>query len=363
MTDTIRAGIIGCGYSGRINHLQALDTIRRMKLLDVDVTAAHDVNSDRLKVFTKIKPDIKTYEDASSLIRSNEVDVVYICTPTKFHKESVAEAASAGKDIFCEKPMATNLRDAEEMSRIVENAGVKAQVGLVMRYDPLLNYTKHLIDENRNRIDQPMCFLLRDDQYFPIRGEYHSTWRKDKDITGGGALIEHSIHDIDYMRWFFGDIEEVRASIRYFSGRDVEDEANVWLGFENGAEGMLTSIWHELGRRASDRLIEIFYNKALFHLEIGEYASAAASCFYLMGEGFAVRMKYNEAAEYTRRRLGINSKYDLGEFVYEDYSFIKSIQSNKQPEPDFEAGVYAHKVVEAAYTSAKNKSTIKLKNM
>jgi predicted dehydrogenase len=362
MASKVRAGIIGCGYSGRTQHLQALDTMKRMMLLDIDITAACDLNPERLKLFARLIPGIKTYENASQLISSNEVDVVFVCTPTKFHKESVAEAAKAGKDIFCEKPMATNLKDAEDMLRIVEKAGVKAQVGLVERYDPPLNYTKHIIDENRSTIDQPMCFLVRDDQYFPIRGEYQSTWRKDKEITGGGALIEHSIHDIDFMRWFFGDVEEVRANIRYFSGREVEDQANVLLRFENGAEGTLTSVWHELGKRSSDRLIEIFYNKALFHLEMGEYYTTTAPNFYIMGEGSAVRVKYNEAAQYVKRLLGIESKYDFGEYVYEDYSFIKSIQSDRQPKPGFEVGVYAHKVIDAAYASAKTNSTIKLRN-
>ena len=75
-----------------------------------------------------------------------------------------------------------------------------------------------------------------------------------------------------------------------------------------------------------------------------------------------MRIKNNEAVEYTKRKFGIESKYDLGQFVYEYYSFIKSIQSDKQPKPDFAVGVYAHKVVDAAYASAKTNSTIKLKN-
>lgn len=362
MAGTVRVGFVGCGLIA-VTHFQALDSMSRLKLIDVNVTAACDVNPDRLKVFTRLKSDIKTYGDASSMIKSNDVDVVFICTPTKFHRECVAEAASAGKDIFCEKPMATTLNGAEEMLRTVEKAGIKAQVGLVMRYDPLLNYTKHIIDENEKRIEPPMCFLLRDDQYFPIRGHYQSTWRKEKNLTGGGTLIEHSIHDVDFMRWFFCDVEEIRARTRHFSGREVEDEANIWLKFENGAEGMLSSIWHEIGMRESNRLIEIFYNKALFHLEIGGDAKWTAPRFYVMGEDAPVKIGYMEANEFTRAKLGIRSKYDLGEYAYEDYSFIKSIQSNKQPEPDFEVGVYAHKVVEAAYTSAKNNSTIKLKNM
>jgi predicted dehydrogenase len=344
-----------------MTHLQSLDLVARSKLVDVEVTAAHDTDPERLKVVAKLRPGIKLYDDGAALIRSNAVDAVFISTPTKFHKDYVAKAAAAGKDIFCEKPLATNLKDADEMLHVVEKGGVKAQVGLVMRFDPLLNYSKHLIDENKNRIGPAMNFVLRDDQFFPIRGLYHSTWRKDKDIAGGGTLIEHSIHDVDFMRWFFGDFEEVRASVRYFSGREVEDQANLWLRFENGAEGMLSSIWHELGMRGSNRLIEIFYNKALFHLDLDGEAKSTVPWFYQMGEEAPIKISYKQANDYLKEQLGIQSKYELGEYTYQDYSFIKSIQSNRQPQPDFTVGVYAHKIVEAAYTSAKENSTIKFR--
>jgi predicted dehydrogenase len=343
-----------------MTHFQSLDLIARGKLLDIEITAAHDADPERLKVVARLRPGIKVYDDTASLIESNNVDAVFICTPTKFHRDYVAKAAEAGKDIFCEKPMSTNLKDAEEMLHIVEKADVKAQVGLVMRFDPILNFSRHLIEDNKKRIGSPMNFVLRDDQFFPIRDQYQSTWRKDKDITGGGTLIEHSIHDVDFMRWFFGDIEEVRASIKYFSAREVEDQANVWIRFENGAEGMLSSIWHELGMRVSNRLIEIFYNKALLHLELDGGSKSTMPYFYQMGEENPIKINYKETNDYIKEKLGIQSKYELGEYTYEDYSFLKSIQQGKQPQPDFSVGVYAHKVVEAAYASARNNSTMKL---
>jgi predicted dehydrogenase len=163
------------------------------------------------------------------------------------------------------------------------------------------------------------------------------------------------------MRWFFGDIEELRASMRYFSGREVEDQANVWFKFGNGGEGMLSSIWHEVGMRGSNRLLEIFYNKAVFHLELDGDTKSAMPWFYQMEEEPPAKISYKQANDYVKEKLGIQSKYELGEYTYQDYSFIKSIQSNRQTQPDFTVGVYAHRVVEAAYDSAKHNSTINLK--
>ncbi len=352
-------GFIGCGWVA-MTHFQSLDFIAQSKLLDVKVTAAYDPSPERSKVVAEIRPGIRVYDDSDALIKSENVDAVFICTPTKFHKEYVVRAAKAGKDIFCEKPMATNLKHAEEMLNIVEKAHVKAQIGLVMRFHPLLNYCKHMIEDSGERIGPAMNLVVRDDQFFPIRGQYQSAWRKDKEITGGGTLIEHSIHDVDFMRWFFGDIEELRASTSYFSGREVEDQANLWLKFQNGAEGMLSSIWHDMGKRGSNRLIEIFYNKALFHLELDGESKSTKPWFFQIGENVPTDIDYGEANSYIKEKLGIHSKYELGEYTYEDYSFIKSLQSKKPPQPDFAIGVYAHKIVEAAYLSAKSDSTIKL---
>lgn len=142
MGNSTRVGFIGCGWIA-MTHLQSLDLTAQTKLLDVKVTAAYDSNPERLKIVAKIRPDIRIHDNADSLLKSSDLDAVFICTPTKYHKEYVAKASASGKDIFCEKPMATNLKDAEEMLSLVERAHVKAQVGLVMRFDPLLNYSKH----------------------------------------------------------------------------------------------------------------------------------------------------------------------------------------------------------------------------
>jgi predicted dehydrogenase len=357
LTNRTRIGIVGCGIQG-LSHLQTLSEMVRSRLLDIDIRGAFDTDSERLKVLSRIDPELRLYEDASSMIK--DIDVVFICTPTKFHIDYLEVAADAGKDIFCEKPMATNLAGAKKMLNIVEKAGVKAQVGLSMRFDPILNYTKHLIDTNKERIEFPICFLMRDDQCFPTRGGHPTQWRKYKDLTGGGALIEHSIHDIDIMRWFFGDIEEVRATSRNYSDHEVEDEDTVWLKFENGSEGTLTSIWHEMVLRNSNRLMEIFYYKGLFHLEIDDGPGFKPPPFYTLGDEPPIKIEYKKASDYLKEKLGIQSRYDLGELTYQDYAFLKSIQNGKRPEIDFSVGVYAHKVVEAAYISAKDGSRIKL---
>src|SRR5262249_33247851 len=129
------------------------------------------------------------------------VDVAWICTWTAAHLEAVEAAAGRGLPIFCEKPLAPNLPECEAVSAAL--ARVPHQVGLVLRYAPVFAAAAGIVESGR--YGRPLTTNLRDDQYFPIQGSYGSTWRRDRDAAGGGTLIEHSIHDVDVLRWVLGD--------------------------------------------------------------------------------------------------------------------------------------------------------------
>jgi predicted dehydrogenase len=105
---------------------------------------------------------------------------------------------------------------------------------------------------------------LRDDQYFPVQGLYGSTWRGDVEHAGGGTLIEHSIHDVDLLRFLLGDPIEVsgRTASRFgFPG--IEDTAVATLVYDDGSVAQLASVWHQVLSRESSRRLEVFCEKAM----------------------------------------------------------------------------------------------------
>jgi predicted dehydrogenase len=105
---------------------------------------------------------------------------------------------------------------------------------------------------------------MRDDQYFPIQGMYGSTWRKDYAAAGGGTLIEHSIHDVDLLRWILGDPVSIAARAATCFGHDgIDDVAAVTFSYSNGSVAQLTSVWHQVLSRESSRRLEIFCERAL----------------------------------------------------------------------------------------------------
>ena len=135
------------------------------------------------------------------------------------------------------------------------------QVGLVLRWSPVFERAAEIIAGGD--FGAPLATVLRDDQYFPIQGMYGSTWRKDVAQTGGGTLIEHSIHDIDVLRWLLGDPDSVTArTASRFGYKGIEDTAAVVFAFANGSVAQLTSVWHQVLTRESGRHLEVFCETA-----------------------------------------------------------------------------------------------------
>jgi predicted dehydrogenase len=177
----------------------------------------------------------------------------------------VLRAAANGKHIFCEKPLATNLADVQEMVAATERRREDGR-----RLDPAPLTDPHgpeslMTDSTLGRL---MAIVFRDDQFFPVQGHYGSEWRKDRHIVGSGTLLEHSIHDADILLWLGGEVTGVRGSVGNFAGFEgVEDLATAHLEFASGAKGELISIWHSVLGRPSTRRIEVFMEKGVFFLD------------------------------------------------------------------------------------------------
>jgi predicted dehydrogenase len=341
-------GLIGCGFIGRF-HSTAIRGLIRLGLVDVNYAAVCDLDEDRARGFADAANVPLTTTDPLEIVESPDIDVVYVCLPTAAHKDLVLQAAANGKHVFCEKPLATNLADVEEMVAAVDRAGVSAGVGLVLRHSPILTVLKSLMDDPT--LGRLMVVVLRDDQFFPIQGHYSSDWRADKARAGGGTLIEHSIHDVDVLRWLAGDVTSVRGSTRNFAGHDgIEDLAMASLEFENGASAELTSVWHNVLGRPSTRRIEVFMENAVFTLDddfVGpiQLQSHARSREVIPEE--EVRRRYLEIAGMTDPTSSEALKYS-----FEDYFFLRSIIDGTKPFPDFRVALDAHRIVDAVYRSA-----------
>jgi predicted dehydrogenase len=345
-----QVGLIGAGNIGRF-HARGLRGITRMGLVGARYVAVCDRVPERAEQFTQIAGLDFWTSDPDELISSSKVNTIYVCTPTGEHRALVEKAAAAGKHVFCEKPLARTLEDARSMYETVRSAGVRHQVGLVLRHAPVFVVLKELLsDEKLGRL---MTVIFRDDQFFPIQGHYASDWRKDFSLTGGGALIEHSIHDLDILTYLFGDVAGLRAGTRNFAGHaNVEDLALVTLHFANGGTAQLASIWHNVLSRGSARQLEIFFEHGYFGLDrdfLGDiryetYASNGAS---VLREDDVLRRYLEIVGLEGDQYMEATRRYSL-----EDHFFLRALAQERAPYPGFDVAVRAHELVDAVYRSA-----------
>jgi predicted dehydrogenase len=353
----LRVGLIGAGFIG-VAHANAIEAIVKEGFVAADFQAVCDTDAERARAIAESFGAASAWTDPLELINSGEIDTVFICTPTRFHRELVEEAAEKKLNIFCEKPLARTFSDAQAMLSTVLQAGVKNQVGLVLRYSPVYNALRQLVSDGE--LGRPMSVIFRDDQYFPIRGIYGSTWRSDVAMAGGGALIEHSIHDADVLRWLFGEIASVRGEVKCFAGyQGIEDLAAVQFEFESGAFGQLTSAWHNITKRESNRYMEAFFENG--------FVSSAYDFFgtvgHQVGDGeFSVIAEEEVLSRYLSSIGLVGPEYNSLWFMQglEDYHFLRALETGTAPYPDFGVALKAHEIVEAIYRSSKSNSRVRL---
>jgi predicted dehydrogenase len=238
-------------------------------------------------------------------------------------------------------------------------AGVTHQVGLVMRFSPVVTVTRDLINDPAS--GRPMACVMVDDQFFPVQGHYASTWRGDVNLVGAGTLLEHAIHDVDVLISYFGRVKRVNGATRHFFEREgVEDVSSAMIEFESGAIASHTSIWHNVLHRGSSRRMHVICENAQYRWDDDDYA-APIRCDTNATGGVSeissqdVIGRFIQSAGVTDPRLRETvMPHDLGQaYLLEDYTFLKAVSEDRQSWLDFDVALYAHEVVDAIYESAR----------
>lgn len=352
----IGIGLIGAGLMGAA-HSMMLRQLAGMKDHDIEMVVAADPDASKIAGFAKGFGYREHSTNPMDAINHPDVTAVYIATPTRYHLDYVSAAAKAGKHVFCEKPLAFTAADARAMLDLCEKAGVLHQVGLVMRFTPVFNKIKELVAGD---LGFPMTTIFRDDQVFPIKGVHNTAWRGNLEEAGGGTIIEHSIHDVDMLMWLFGPIATVDASLSYLAGKNgIEDRAIVGLGFKSGMTATLISLWHDVERRPSNRLVEIFYEKGFITTD-DEFAGTVKIQF---GNGVLKTLPRDDVTKVYLEKIQLEkTKADAiaqSPYGFEDLEFIRAISEGRKPNPGFEVAIAAHEVVDAIYKSSSEKKIVK----
>lgn len=266
---SLGVGLIGTGYMGKAHALAwnnagpVFGDLPRIRLVHL-AEANADLAAEKARAFGFAK----STGDWRALIADPEVDVVSITTPNAFHPEMAIAALEAGKHIWCEKPMATRLEDAEAMLAASRASGKVAVLGYNYIQNPVIRHIARLIGEgvigavNHVRAEMDEDFMADPEALF--------FW-KSESSSGHGALDDFSVHPLSLLKVLLGNVASVLAdqakpyADRPLAGggrRAVEthDIANVLIRMESGASGLIAvnrAAWGRKGRIA----LQIFGDK------------------------------------------------------------------------------------------------------
>jgi inositol 2-dehydrogenase len=225
-------GVIGAGRIGLV-HLEALSQCENAKA----VIISNPTVAKAEKAAAKFKLDAFT-GDADEVINNPDVEAVWICSPSQFHADQIKACAAAGKHVFCEKPIATDLPETIEAINACNKAGVKLMTALQRRFDPNFGRVKQAIVNGE--VGEVVQIKLCSRDPAPPPFEY---------VKGGGGIFKDmAVHDLDMAR-FLMDSEpvailalgscQIDPAIKELDGPEAFDTATVLMKFANGKDAVI----------------------------------------------------------------------------------------------------------------------------
>ncbi len=227
-------GLIGCGDIAQKRVAPALRDSPACELI-----AVNRAQSERAAAFAKQFGARRWYLDWKKLLRDEEVEAVYIATPVHLHAEQTIAAAEAGKHVLCEKPMAMNVRECDQMIDTGRRHNVKIGVAYYRHFYPVVDRIKAIIKSGE--IGSPVFAQINAFEQFNPAADNPRSWLLQKDLAGGGPMFDFGCHRIEVMTNIFGPVTEIKGiTANVIFDREVEDTAAALLRFERGACGVLS---------------------------------------------------------------------------------------------------------------------------
>jgi len=217
----LKIGVLGVGEMGR----RHAENLRRL-VPEAQLVAVADVASDRAAQAASELEIEHSFPSLEEMLAHKDLQAVLIATPDKFHAKAIQAAAAAGKDILCEKPIATTLADAHDALNAVARAGVRLQIGFMRHYDPAYEAAMKRVEAGE--IGEPVVFksVGRDKDVPPIAG-YQSG-------VNGMLFYNNTIHDFDLARWLMRDeVTEAHAYTTVAIRPEVAQYGDVVAGVVN----------------------------------------------------------------------------------------------------------------------------------
>src|SRR5215212_1650564 len=320
----IRIGIMGAGYIAGV-HAGMMARDDRVQL-----AAVYDVVPECAE---QLASTYNATAVATTLELLERCDAVYITTPNTQHVSLAIASIETGKHVFCEKPLATNVADAERVFKTASEGRGVFQVGHNRRFAPVYTTLKQMLSETH----PPHSAHVKMNRGELLKPE----WTGDPSVTGG-FLYETPIHMFDMMRFLFGEVESLHAAGSTHEYKEVDD-FSVLLRFANGMHATLATAADASWLFPFERL-EVFSHHATIVTREMELLTYSTSL-----EG--------HSAEQTMQQLPREEKWG---YVQEDRAFIDAIVNGTPPLVTALDGLRSVELVNAIYESVRSNGPIAL---
>lgn len=232
--------IIGAGSVIAGRHLPALASIP-----EAEVRTVYDPDTRAAERVARAS-GARVAGSLEEAVRTEGVDAVTIASPNVFHRAGVEAAAAAGKHIFCEKPIATNLRDARALLDAAARAGVVLQVGFHHRFSGEFRLARRLLEAGV--IGAVRAFQATISEPLDVIPGGSSNYRLQRELSGGLTLIDFGSHRIDQLRCLVGEFGRITAQIGSVGAHGLDDNIALLVETRAGAVGTLS--FHRFSRGA-----------------------------------------------------------------------------------------------------------------
>ncbi len=334
----MRVGIIGAGLQGRRRAL----ALKRLGGSELVMVA--DTDKDRAESLSA-EMGCQATDDWEEMVARQDIAAVIVCTPPHLHGVMSIAAMQNGKHVLCEKPLARNPGEAEQIVQAARDCEVVLKCGFNFRHHPGVRQARDWLDQGA--IGE--LGIIRCRYGIGGRPHYDKEWRAKSEMTGGGELMDQGLHVLDLSRWFMGDVDEVFGFVStvYWDVAPLEDNAFVLL---RSGQRLTTSIhvsWTQWKNLFSFELIGSDGYITVDGLG-GSYGTEKAT----LGKRELLRPFASQTIEFR----GEDRSWD-GEWQ----EFVSAIEEDREPLGSGGDGLEAVRLAYATYESARSRRVVELR--
>ncbi len=332
----VRIAVLGTGIIVTDFHMLTLQNNHR-----AEVVAAANLHPESLERLSRRFNIPRTYTDFGGLAQDPDVDAVVIGLPNYLHAPVTIQMLEAGKHVLCEKPMALSVAEAEAMVAASQRTGRKLMIAHMWRFDPEILWLKNVVASGQ----LGKVFKAKSHAIWLYEGPASGSWFVTPQFAGGGALADMGIHSIDTLRFVLGGARPIRVSASvgtHFQDIELDDTATVLLEFEGGIAGLIEAGWYHLYADGLEGYTQVFGTEG--------YARALPSELHTYVEGV-----WSVTHPQMPKR---KQQCDMPMYQAQMDHFLDCILEDRLPSPGGTDGLWAMRVLEAAYRSAEIGETI-----